>query len=130
MVPRKVVQKEDPILCKVLRWLDDRRKPPWKDVRLEGAAIRSYWSMFEQIEFINGILYCRSPPQLIAPEAIRNQIFEFQHTERTNGHLDIKRTSSSAKQRFWWPGMKQDVAQWCKHCDTCQQHNPNGMLSI
>ena len=122
-------QKEDPILCKVLRWFDDGRKPPWKDVRLEGAAIRSYWSMFEQLEFINGILYrksppdSRSPPRLIAPEAIRNQIFEFLHTKRTGGHLGIKRTSSSANQRFWWPGMKQDVVRWCKHCDTCQRHN-------
>ena len=122
-------QKEDPLLRKVLRWFAEGRKPSWTDVRLEGATIRSYWSMFEQLEFIDGVLYRKSPPdskclpRLVAPEAVRTQIFEFLHAKRTGGHLGISRTSASARRRFWWPGMKQDVIRWCRHCEICQRRN-------
>ena len=126
----KAWQNEDPDIAKVLAWMASKKKPKSKDIRSESATVRVFWSMFDQLETIDGVLY-RVPepgnrfsvPRLVAPRAIRNQVFNFLHTKRTGGHLGIKRTAASARKRFWWPGIKKDVIRWCRHCNTCQYHN-------
>ena len=97
---------------------------------MEGTDIRTYWSIFEQLEVIDGVLYRKAcpddkypSPRLVAPRVVRDQIFEFLHTKRIGGHLGINRTSASARKRFWWPRMKKDVVRWCKHCSVCQRRN-------
>ena len=37
--------------------------------------------------------------------------------------MEIKHTIGSARQRFWWPGLKSDVMRLCQLCDRCQQRN-------
>ena len=54
---------------------------------------------------------------------IQEQIFDFLHTKHTRDHLGINESSSSSRQRFWWPGIKIDVVRWCKHCKICQRQN-------
>ena len=120
-------QREDPILDKVITWIDAGRKPPWSAIQSEGSEIRSLWSCYQQLKLENGVLHRsvtkagKSVEQLVAPQAVRDQIFQFLHTGRLGGHLGIKRTVASARRRFWWPGMKRDVARWIQHCDVCQR---------
>lgn len=124
-------QEEDPILCKVLVWVEAGRKPAWKDIRTEGTATRVYWAEFERLQLVDKVLHKKvekgtSPDpglRLVAPIVVREQIFTFLHNKRTGGHLGIHRTSRSARRRFWWPGMKKDVIRWCQHCRRCQLHN-------
>ena len=122
-------QREDPIVAGVVDWVQNGEKPQWKDVRMEGTTIRTYWFNFEQLELINHILYRKigkggqTSHRLVAPQAIRGQIFDFLHAKRTGGHLGISRTSASARKRFWWPGMKKDVMLWCRQCNRCQLRN-------
>ena len=63
---------------------------------------------------------CKSMEQLVVPQAVRDQIFQFLHTGRLGSHLNIKHTVASAHRRFWWPGMKWETARWILHCDVCQ----------
>ena len=37
-----------------------------------------------------------------------------------SGQLEIRKTYNSLLQHFYWPGLKRDVAKWCKECHTCQ----------
>ena len=123
-------QAEDTDIALALMWKQASRKPAWKDVKKESVVARTYWSMLERLCVLDGILY-RSPdpdskfsaPRLVAPRAIRDQIFIFLHANRTGGHLGINRTASSTRRRFWWPGMKNDMIHWCRHCELCQHHN-------
>ena len=124
-------QKDDSILATVITWFGAGQKPPKKGLQAEGASLRTYWSCFEQLELVDGLVYRKadptnrlSAPRLVAPRAMQDQIFAFLHSKRTGGHLGIKRTLSSIRQRFWWPGMKQDVTRWCTHCDVCQRRKP------
>ena len=120
-------QREDPILDKVITWINAGRKPPWSAIQAEGSELRSIWSCYQQLKLVNGVLQRsvtkagKSVEQLVAPQAVRDQIFQFLHTGRLGGHLGIKRTVASARRRFWWPGMKRDVARWIQHCDVCQR---------
>ena len=118
------MQDQDPVVHKALPWMKAGRKPPWNDVKAEGAQVRIYRSEFERLKLIDGVLYRTgtnpSTTRLVAPLRIRNQIFDFLHKHRIGGHLGIKRTTASARQRFWWPSMKKDVTRWCAHCNRCQ----------
>ena len=121
-------QDKDVILCKVKSWMSLGKKPPWKEIRSAGASIRIYWSSYERLELVDGVIYynqpgCQKQKRLVAPGVIRDQIFKYLHCNRTAGHMGIKRTIASVRQRFWWPGLKKDVTRWCQHCDTCQRHN-------
>ena len=37
-----------------------------------------------------------------------------------SGHLGVRKTHNRVLQHFFWPGLKPDVAKWCKECHTCQ----------
>ena len=95
-------QREDTVLAKVKRWVEDGTKLRFKDVQMESTSLRSFWFHFEQLECIDGILYRKvtsgswSFHRLVCPKVIQEQIFDFLHTKRTGGHLGINRTSSSA----------------------------------
>ena len=117
-------QWEDQIL---ITWIDAGRKPPWSAIQAEGSEICSLWSCYQQLKLVNGVLHRsvtkvgKSLEQVVSPQAIRGQIFQFLHAGRFGGHLGIKRTVASACPRFWWPGMKWDVARWIQHCGVCQR---------
>ena len=122
-------QQNDIDLKKVHMWMEAGQKPPWKDIRDQGSFLRTYWSAFEQLKLEDDVIYHSKPGgqhldnRLIAPEKLREILFKCIHSTRTGGHLGIKRTLSSTRQRFWWPGMKKDITRWCQYCDTCQRYN-------
>ena len=37
------------------------------------------------------------------------------------GHLGRKKTTSRVQERFYWPGLRGDVAEMCKGCVECQK---------
>ena len=37
------------------------------------------------------------------------------------GHLGKKKTMARISQRFYWPCMHKDVADFCRSCETCQK---------
>ena len=122
-------QQDDIVLRKVVQWVETQQKPPFREIQAEGSLLRQYWSSFESLLLSDGVLYRRmndaDPPvlRLVAPPKVRTKIFLFLHDSKTGGHLGITKTVSSAKQRFWWPGMKADVKRWCQYCDRCQRRN-------
>ena len=48
------------------------------------------------------------------------------HNSVTGGHLGIKKTLSKVRERYSWFKQKQDVENWCRHCDICaSKKRPN-----
>ena len=37
------------------------------------------------------------------------------------GHLGRERTLTHVQRQFWWPGVAQDVAEYCRTCSECQK---------
>ena len=73
----------------------------------------------------NGLLYkkCVSNNretgylQFVLPRPFRKQALEACHDEV--GHLGIERTTSLIKDRFYWPGMEDDIEEYVKTCPRC-----------
>lgn len=73
-----------------------------------------------------GVLYRQqgSDIQLVVPGAARESVLTLGHSAPWAGHLGKHRTFAEIKKHFHWPGLRKDVAQFCKSCPQCQRTSP------
>ncbi len=57
-------------------------------------------------------------PRPVIPPDMRHSIFKSMHEL---SHPGCKATLRLLITRFFWPGMKADIVQWCSECQQCQQ---------
>ena len=60
--------------------------------------------------------------QVILPTSLRTTVLQQLHDN--SGHLGIRKTTESIKQRFYWPGYESNIEIYVKECPQCQQRNP------
>lgn len=66
--------------------------------------------------------------QIIVPSNLRESVLQLSH-DNMGGHLGCGKTSSRILQHFYWPGLRKDVAKYCKSCRECQlAGRPNEVL--
>ena len=58
--------------------------------------------------------------QIVVPTVHRREVLELAHDLPMSGHLGVRKTHNRVLQHFFWPGLKRDVAKWCKEWYTCQ----------
>lgn len=63
------------------------------------------------------------------PRPYRAEILSLAHKTPLSGHLGVRKTHDRILRHFFWPGLKRDVAQFCKTCHTCQvPGKPNQLI--
>ena len=58
--------------------------------------------------------------QIVVPRVYRPEILNLAHETPMSGHLGVNKTYYKILNHFYWPGLKSDVSQFCKSCNTCQ----------
>ncbi|XP_071944659.1 uncharacterized protein [Antedon mediterranea] len=58
---------------------------------------------------------------LVVPYPCRNSVLKVSHDIPLAGHLGRKKTLDRIKQRFFWPGIRKDVTEYCNTCENCQK---------
>jgi len=58
--------------------------------------------------------------QVVVPFPYRKHVLCLAHDHQLAGHLGITKTYDRILRHFFWPGLKKDVAQYCRTCHTCQ----------
>lgn len=58
--------------------------------------------------------------QVVVPHMCRAEILRLAHDNPLAGHLGVNKTHDRILLCFFWPGMKGDVRQHCRTCNTCQ----------
>ena len=118
----------DPILSRVRGWLEkDEGRPPWEEVVGESAALKTYWTAFDRLRLIDGVLYrgwyshegIFAKWQVVLPESLRKECVEVAHRGRTGGHLGPDRTSKQVQQRAYWVAWSRDVRAFVRACPEC-----------
>ena len=82
-----------------------------------------------------GLLYRRwEPPgqeegvgvveQLVLPEQCRRTVLRLAHEIPLSGHMGKRKTAQRILQRFYWPSLYRDVAEFIKSCTECQKVSP------
>ncbi|CAF3628734.1 unnamed protein product, partial [Rotaria socialis] len=80
----------------------------------------------------DGLLYKLMPMNLRSitklkliyiPSSMVNSLLKAYHSDPLSGHFGIRRKYYKLKNKYWWPTMKQSIAQFIKSCLPCQQYN-------
>jgi len=61
-------------------------------------------------------------PRVVLPVCLRGVIIELYHANRFAGHLGLGKTSAKIAERFYWPGMHKEIAEYLKKCLKCKLH--------
>lgn len=51
----------------------------------------------------------------------KERILEYAHKLPTGGHLGVNKMFNTLKLRYYWPNMRRDIENTCRHCPVCQR---------
>ena len=79
------------------------------------------------MELSQGVLFRRwddtsdatSQQLLVVPQSLVPLVIQSLHNGVGGGHLGLTKTLAKIKDRFFWPGMRSDVEDWCQQCSSC-----------
>ena len=109
-------QKEDESLSGC--W--ERAKHPTKHMNTKQVfLIHKGWLFRRKCDPNDTIKGC-GPKQLVVPSNYRTDIMKVAHETLLSGHLGTKKTMDKICTQFYWPGVQQDISNFCKSCDVCQ----------
>ena len=121
-------QRADPSLGPVLQWLASDSIPT-AFPRDSSQGIQTLWAQRQQLILKDGVLYRKWEDvpgkglhqhlQLVLPQEIVPTILEALHNHSTAGHLGITKTLHKVRSRFYWPGQRRDIEDWCRACEDC-----------
>ena len=58
--------------------------------------------------------------RIVLPATMKEEMLQKFHDDISAGHFGFSRTLERISKRFYWPGMAQDVLQYCRACIQCQ----------
>lgn len=61
--------------------------------------------------------YSRETFQLILPQCLKQEVLRGLHDD--HGHQGIERTTRLIRERCFWPGMSQEIENYCQECGRC-----------
>ena len=125
-------QLADANIGKVLRWRENGKRPQGPEICAASPITRHYVHNWDSLEIHNGVLFRRFYKQngveiylqLLVPESIKSAILHQMHNVVLSGHLAYKKTKEKTQQRFYWWGMKVDIENWIRKCDSCAANKP------
>ena len=108
----------DPDIHRIVDYIRHNQKPSRQDVG-PNPLLRQ----FNHLKLINGVLHRvtsvdeETRHQLVLPMAHVATVLESLHNDM--GHPGKDRTISLIRDRFYWPGMHQDIVTWIEECGRC-----------
>ena len=66
--------------------------------------------------------------QVVVPKVYRPEILKLAHDIPLGGHLGVHKTKDKIMRNFFWPGIRKEVAEFCKTCHTCQMIGKSNSL--
>ena len=123
-----LTQLSDPDLQKCYQWLQQKSRPEKRELQGSSKKLWRLWGQFDSLELIDDHIYRRfiesandSRLQLLVAAADIPQVLYMLHDNKTAGHLGMFKTYERVTERFYWPGMKNDIRDWVNSCVTCQK---------
>ena len=65
----------------------------------------------------------KAKEQLLLPKLYRAMVLRVAHTIPLAGHLGRNKRAQRIRQRYFWPNVTKDVAEYCQSCAQCQKSN-------
>uniref|UniRef100_A0A3B5PZG8 Gypsy retrotransposon integrase-like protein 1 n=1 Tax=Xiphophorus maculatus TaxID=8083 RepID=A0A3B5PZG8_XIPMA len=122
----RVLQQADPALQEVLSFWQRKERPNRTERQGLSQSALALLSQWDRLTELDGLIYRQvfrsdgggAVYQLLLPKALIKDVLTQVHQE--HGHQGVDRTLAFLRSRCYWPGMSQEVADWCKICERCQ----------
>jgi hypothetical protein len=130
----------------ILKWVESGQRPSSREVAITSPAVRHLLCNWVNLEVRDGVLFRKyykkdatgTHAQMVVPQSMRTEVLTQMHNCLLSGHLGRKKTQEKLLQRFYWFGVRSDVANWVRKCDACgaiktpSQHPraPMGSLAV
>ena len=117
-------QKKDPVLRKVITWIDPGCND---DLTYASLELRKYYKHLTRLQIQKGILVRQffddvgkiSHYQISVPKHLRKEVVYRINNSPTGGHLGIVRTAKEFRQRFYFSGFTEFLTDYIKNCLSC-----------
>jgi len=109
----KADQRSDPELIKIIQKVEEGTVP---DFSLTDGILR----------FRNRLCVANNPE-------LKRELLQESHNSSFSSHPRSTKMYQDLRTRYWWPGIKKDIAEYVARCLTCQQvkvehQRPGGLL--
>ncbi|KAJ8964168.1 hypothetical protein NQ317_016442 [Molorchus minor] len=61
----------------------------------------------------------------VVPKELRSKVISETHDPPLAGHMGIYKTFNRVAEKYYWPKMRYDVANYVRHCSTCAAYKPD-----
>ena len=121
-------QKGDPALIPYFEYLVDSKVPD------DDKTARLVISRSKDMVISDEVLYNIDQPrgrnmnimkQLVIPSNLKTTVMKSYHGSHMAGHQGIDRTYQLIRRKYFWQSMYQDVVNYVKTCEICQQSKRN-----
>ena len=109
-------QRSDPELLNIIQYLDEGMLPQ------EEKDARQVVLIAGQFTVIDKVLYHLAKDhslRVVLAKGDRKRLFRETHDGKFGGHLRENKVYGIIERHYWWPGMRKDIASWCRACLTC-----------
>jgi len=115
------LQSEDPEMGPAYTVMSQDLEPTPDEFRALPLESRHLLAMRPEVFLQDGLLLRtrEGSTHLIVPVSLGHRLFEITHSGPTAGHLGADRTFKQLRDSFFWPGTRQDIAHWYRHCPQC-----------
>ena len=120
-------QREDPDIGTILQAKLSNTRPTSQEMVAKSPAARHYWVLWDTLEVHRDVLFKRFRKQdgtaeyfqLVVPQSLKEDILFQMHNSVISGHLGCKKTKARVLQKFYWFGLREDIALYIRKCDIC-----------
>ena len=120
-------QRQDFAISRFIRLKENGSKPSYKDRSDEPRATKTLLRDWDKLHIdSDGILRRKTSEhdQIVLPTKYRTLVYRELHDEM--GHLGSERVFQLANQRFYWPGMRNDIEHYTTRvCQCLKQRRPH-----
>ena len=129
MTSLKDIQEKDAEISLVRSWVESGEKPDYKEISSRSYFVKSLWSQWSRLQIINDLLVRHWDVlgteivywQAIVPLGHQRAILKYAHDIKASGHLGINKTMSKIRQRYYWPGLQNDIKSYIAGCEKCSK---------
>ena len=121
----RVEQEADPTLKALSKWLKDQQEPDEATIMLWGPEEKFLWINRTQFTRVEGAICKNGEDQgllLLVPRSLREEVMYAGHDLPAAGHPGRDRTKSYIRAKYFWYKMGQDVAEYVRTCQACNQN--------
>ena len=118
-------QLNDSSIGPVLKAKESGATPNLDEVKTWSRESRQLVQMWSSLKVDNSVLWrlCidgRSQHlQLVLPSVVRESVLQDLHSGSMGGHVGESKMIHLVRERYYWPGWKESVKEWCRKCRTC-----------